>query len=143
MLLDTARFGQLPCSPRELLLFPEGIIGFEHLHAWLLAEEQPLVWLQAVENADVALPLVSPYLFVPEYRLQISADDRRSLQLTAEARPFVLVVVSQHDSQWTINLRAPLLIRPELQLGRQVVTDDEQPLRHVLPRSLGNFRKSA
>jgi len=143
MQLDTTRFGTMACEARDLLLFSEGIIGFEHLHAWALLPEPPLCWLQAIEDPQIALPLVSPFRYVANYRLQLDPDDGRLLDMTASKNALVLVVIGQHDGQWTLNLRAPILIRPELRLGRQVVIRSEYSLQHVLPRLDGSVRKCA
>ena len=143
MQLDTTRFGTLGCEARDLLLFPEGIIGFEHLHAWAVLREPPLCWLQAVEDAQIALPLVSPFRCVANYRLQLDSSDGRLLDMTASRTALVLVVIGQHDGQWTLNLRAPIIIRPELRLGRQVVSGSGHSLQHALPRLDGSVRKCA
>jgi flagellar assembly factor FliW len=143
MQLDTTRFGTLACEARDLLLFPEGIIGFEHLHAWAVLRELPLAWLQAVEDPQVALPVVSPFRCVADYRLQLDPSDGRLLELTSSQNALVLVVIGQHDGQWTLNLRAPIIVRPELRLGRQVVSGSEHSLQHVLPRLNGSVRKCA
>jgi flagellar assembly factor FliW len=143
MQLDTTRFGTLACEARDLLLFPEGIIGFEHLHAWAVLRELPLAWLQAVEDPQVALPVVSPFRCVADYRLQLDPSDGRLLELTSSQNALVLVVIGQHDGQWTLNLRAPIIVRPELRLGRQVVSGSEHSLQHVLPRLNCSVRKCA
>lgn len=143
MHLETTRFGTLACAARDLLLFLEGVIGFEHLHAWVLLREPPLCWLQAVEDPQIALPVISPFRCVADYRLQLDPVDCQMLDLTASENALVLVVIGQHDGEWTLNLRAPLLIRPELRLGRQVVTSSGHSLQHVLPRTRGSVRKCA
>jgi flagellar assembly factor FliW len=142
MQLDT-RFGTLDCEARDLLLFPEGLIGFEHLHAWVLLRERPLAWLQAVEDLQIALPVVSPFRYVADYRLRLDSSDCRLLDLNAPGQAVVLAAVGRHDEQWTLNLRQPILIRPEQRLGRQVVAGSGHSLQHVLPRSRGSVRKCA
>src|SRR5215211_8811105 len=100
MQLETTRFGTLACEARDLLLFPEGVIGFEHLHAWVLLRESPLCWLQAVEDQHIALPVISPFLCVADYRLQLDPADCRLLDLTASEDALVLVVIGEHDGEW-------------------------------------------
>lgn len=143
MLLETARFGRLEYEARDLLLFTAGLIGFEQLHAWVLLREDSLSWLQAVEDPRIALPLVSPFPYVPDYCLQLPASECQPLQLTSDDNAVVLVVVGQNQNRWTLNLRAPLILRPELRLGRQVVTVNEHSLQHALPLRSGSIRKCA
>ena len=143
MQLDTARFGTLAFDACDLLLFHEGLIGFEHLHAWALLHEGPLYWLQAIEEPQTALPVVSPFRCSPDYRLRLSPADCRPLELGSSEQAVVLTVVAQERGSWTLNLRAPILVRPELRLGRQVIAAGEHSLQHVLPRIARNARKSA
>jgi flagellar assembly factor FliW len=143
MLLDTARFGRLTWDAGDLLLFPEGLIGFEHLHAWVLLREQPLNWLQAVADPQVSVPVVSPFGYVAKYSLSLSSSDCRPLHLESPDQAITLAVVGQHGRQWTLNLRAPVVIRRDLRLGRQVIATEEHPLQHVLPRLGGSIRKCA
>lgn len=143
MLLQTARFGSLEVAVRDLLVFPAGLIGFEDLRAWTLFSEFPLAWLQSVEDPQIALPLAYPFSYVPDYQLRLGSSDCSELQLSSEVRPLVLSVAVKHSLEWTLNLRAPVVIHLAARLGRQVITPDEQPLRHVLPRALHTVRKSA
>jgi flagellar assembly factor FliW len=143
MRLDTVRFGPLSCTPHNFLLFPGGLIGFEGLTSWLLLDERPLSWLQSVEDPSVALPLASPFHFVPEYCFRLSTDDCQSLHAQGGSRLLVLAVVVRDGGQWTMNLRAPVLINQAAAMGRQLVTIEEQPLRHALPCTVGALRKCA
>ena len=143
MQLDTARFGALALGASDLLFFPEGLIGFEDLHAWSLLREGSLCWLQAVEDPTIALPVVSPFCHVANYRLRLREADCRPLEWESPEYAVVLAVVAQQQGQWTLNLRAPLLVRPDLRRGRQVIASGEHSLQHVLPRTAGKARKSA
>lgn len=141
--LHTQRFGEVSYCAADLLLFPEGVIGFEHLPTWILLDEAPLTWLQSTTDGQVALGLSSPYDFVPEYRVELSASDRAALELSGEDRATVFCVVAQEAGVWTMNLRAPIVIHSNLRLARQIITASEQPLRYVLPRANRILRKSA
>jgi len=143
MQLDTARLGRLHCDASDLLLFPEGLIGFEHLHAWLPLREGALCWLQAVEDPRVSLPVVSPFDFVPGFQLRLQPDDCRSIQLHSAEHIVVLAVVGQDEGHWTLNLRAPILLQPDIRLGRQVIASGDYSLQHILPRTTRSARKSA
>jgi flagellar assembly factor FliW len=139
----TTRFGQLACSTKDLLLCPDGLIGFEDLRLWTVLVEEQIVWLQSVEQAEIALPTVSPFSFVADYQPEISAADLATVGYTAHDAPYLLSVLSQHGSDWTLNLRAPLVVHFEQRLARQVITVNEQSLRHVLVGTSGSLRKTA
>lgn len=142
----TARFGKLEIADEDVILFADGLIGFENLVNWiLLSDEQSedLGWLQSLQQPEVALAVVSPRRFAPEYRVRMEKEESSPLRLTADDEVFVLTIVSKHDDSLTINLRAPVVINLTKQLGRQIVTTDEQPLQYQIQSEPSFYRKSA
>jgi flagellar assembly factor FliW len=146
MQIKTSRFGMVEIMPEDILLFSRGIIGFEDHRHWVLlsdAENPAVAWLQSLSHAEVALPLVSPRRFVPEYQVRIVRGQLTPLELAVLDQAFVLVVVSRNECGLTVNLRAPVLINLDRRIGRQVVTNDEQPIKLALPTPAVPLRKSA
>ncbi|PQO33761.1 flagellar assembly protein FliW [Blastopirellula marina] len=146
MEFQTTRFGKLSIRQDETIIFPQGLIGFEHHTKWaILADESndSVGWLQSMDQADLAFAVVSPRRYVPGYKVRISPEQATSLKLDAGMETFVLVIVSRENSLISVNLRAPLLVNLSLQLGRQVITTDEQPLRHVIATETIALRRSA
>ena len=143
MQIESTRFGSLDCGANDYVIFPEGLIGFEELRLWTLLADERLAWLQSLEQGSVALPVANPFEYVPDYKIRLAPEDCQKLAIGGEHRPLVLAVVNHMEEQWTINLHAPILICPTRRLGRQFITLDEQPLRHVLPRTTGVLRKTA
>ena len=135
MQLESTRFGSIHCGADDYVIFPDGLIGFEDLRLWTLLIDHRLAWLQSLENGEIALPVTNPFPFVPDYKIRLAPEDCKNLAIGSEHRPLVLVVVNHIEKQWTINLHAPILVCPTRRLGRQIVTLDEQPLRHALPRT--------
>ena len=143
MKIATTKFGQIQGSARDLLLFPEGLIGFEDLRLWLLLREQALVWLQSAEQAEIALPCASPYTYQPDYQPRFNSTDAHWVVSPPEQQPLLLAVVNRNGGDWTLNLRAPLVVRLADRTGRQIITANEQSLRCVLPRAVDAVRKTA
>lgn len=146
MRIDTQRFGCLEADERQLFLFPEGLIGLESLRQWLLIPdfENPLVaWLQSASRGERALALISPRLFVPGYRVQVTRRALEAIQLRNQDRVFILTTLSGKPGEVTTNLRAPVLINLDRRLGCQVVTGDEQPVQFSVPASIEEARRAA
>lgn len=146
MEFETTRFGKLSIRKDETIVFPQGLIGFENHTKWaILADESndSVGWLQSMDQADLAFAVVSPRRYVPGYKVRISPEQATSLKLDAGMETFVLVIVSRENALISVNLRAPLLVNLSLQLGRQVITTDEQPLRHVIATETIALRRSA
>jgi flagellar assembly factor FliW len=138
MHIETSHFGSLEIDVAEILLFPHGVIAFEECRHWVLVadlENPALAWLQSVSQPDLALPVVSPRRFAPQYRVHVTKGQLLPLEFSQFDQAYVLSVVSQSDGDLTLNLKAPLIINLDRRLGRQVITADEQPLALALPTS--------
>jgi len=143
MRIDTERFGSLEIDERELFLFPQGLIGLETLRQWALLpdpENDSVAWLQSASRGDRSLAVISPRVFVPEYRIHVSQRSIQSLQLRSDHRTYILSTIAGNVGRVTTNLRAPIIVNLDRRLGCQVVTGDDQPMQFVLPtaaRSVG------
>lgn len=146
MQIHTARFGAVTIEPDDVLRFPAGIFGFEACRHWVLmsdSENDCLCWLQSTHQPEVALAVVSPRRFVPEYQVRLARYELAALELERAQDAQVLVIVARNDRAITLNLKAPLLVHLERRLGRQVVNNAEVPLQHELIDSRPALRKSA
>ena len=147
MLIETSHFGPLEIDVEDILLFPQGVIAFEESRHWVLiadAQNPALAWLQSVSQPDLALPVVSPRRFAPQYRIHVAKGQLVPLEFSQFDQAYVLSVVSQSDGDLTLNLKAPLIINLDRRLGRQVITTDDQPVAQVLTsRAPALLRKSA
>ena len=136
MQVRTKRFGTLDVSAEQIFMFPAGLIGMPLLKQWSLIEDSEcpqLAWLQSSSRPELALPVVSPRAFFPDYQLRLSSRDTESLRVRSTTATYVLTTVSEHNGDVTTNLRAPILLNLEAHLGGQLTTLDEQPIRQALP----------
>lgn len=137
MLVKTSRFGQVQSSQEEVIIFPQGLIGFEANRHWLIVpdpENSDVAWLQSISQPQVALPLISPRKFAPQYKVNVPNRQLAPLKLRSTDRVYVLNVVSKSGKTLTANLRSPIVINLSKRLGCQVITSDPLPL--ALPISL-------
>lgn len=146
MQIFTSRFGTVEIEADDILLFPLGIAGFEHVQHWVLladADNDAVAWLQSVQDPSVAMAVVSPRRFVPEYQVRVGRMQLNGLEMTGTDDACVLAILARHQGQLTLNLKAPLVINLEGRLGRQVITTDEQPLQMELASTGASPRKIA
>jgi flagellar assembly factor FliW len=135
MEVTTTRFGTLQAPPSDILLFEHGLIGLRHCRQWIVladAQNPALGWLQCVDDPDMAVGVVSPRRFVPDYQLRVSKQDLAPLGLSNLREAQVVVIVSRRPEGLSLNLRAPLVINVEARRGRQVVAADALPVRMAL-----------
>ncbi len=146
MLLHTTRFGALQVETDDVFLFPHGLIGLEDFRRWVLladAENEAVGWLQSASHPDVAVAVVSPRRFVPEYQVRIPRAELAKLSLDEVDRAFVLNLVSRNQHGLTLNLKAPVLFNLDRRLACQMITSDDQPLQWELTAPILKLRKSA
>jgi flagellar assembly factor FliW len=146
MKIDTTRFGCLDISPDDLLQFPAGLLGLEDCRHWVLladAEHSALGWLQSTLRPEIAFAVVCPRRFVPEYQVRVSRGELSPLCLTEVREAQVLSILGKNERGLTLNLKAPLVINLERRLGRQVITNGDQPIQYPLVSDSAPLRKTA
>ncbi|MDP6443981.1 MAG: flagellar assembly protein FliW [Pirellulaceae bacterium] len=145
MQIATSRFGNVEIAADDILIFPHGMIGFTNAKHWVLLADSvnPAVgWLQSVAQHELAFAVVSPRRFVSNYQVRVSRREVAPLGLAELSEAYVLAIVSRRDDQITVNLKAPLIINLDGNVGRQVVVNDDQPLQLVLGGAT-QYRRSA
>jgi flagellar assembly factor FliW len=146
MKIETTRFGSLTLDPQAVLLFPAGIPGLESCRQWVLladAENDALGWLQSTLRPEIALAVVNPRRFVEGYQARVARSELAPLGLDGLQEAQVFAIVGKGESGITLNLKAPLVINLRRRLGRQVVANGDQPIRHELPAASRTARAAA
>jgi flagellar assembly factor FliW len=147
MQISTSHFGVVEIDVDDILLFPSGLVAFEDCQHWVLladTDNPALAWLQSVSRPEVALPVVSPRRFAPGYSVRVSRAQLVPLEFSHFDQAYVLAVVGRSDGDFTLNLKAPLIVNLDRHLGRQVITSDDQPVALPLPTTAAlPLRKSA
>jgi flagellar assembly factor FliW len=136
MQIQTTRFGNVEIDADDILLFPRGLVAFEACRHWVLLADahcEFLGWLQCATEAALALPVVGPRRYVPEFKVHVARSQLAPLEFAQFDQAYVLSILSKEDGQWTLNLKAPLVINFDRRLGRQLITGDEQPIAWPLP----------
>ena len=124
---QSIRFGTVEIAPEDVIEFPFGLIGLGGLQ-YTLIDRNPgsgFLWLHAVDNPALALPVVSPHEFFSSFTLEIAPEDRERTGIddASGAQLYVTVRATPNPADITANLRAPLLIRDGR--GYQVINTNE------------------
>jgi flagellar assembly factor FliW len=146
MRIHTTRFSRIDVEPADVLNFSSGLPGLEDCRQWALladAANDALGWLQSVARGDVALAVVSPRRFVPDYQVRIPRSELSPLVLADIRQAQVVVVVGRNGTGLTLNLKAPIVINLENRTGRQVVASGDLPLQYELGQERPPLKKSA
>jgi flagellar assembly factor FliW len=142
----TKAYGLIDVDERQRISFPLGLLGFEPLKEYVLldAERQPFYWLQSLEVEQVAFILVNPFLFRPDYELNIEDEDLQDIGLSGpeNALIFAVVTIPPDGAPMTANLQGPLVINRDARTGKQaVLTDPRWKTKHDILSELAAARQ--
>ncbi|MCL2043107.1 MAG: flagellar assembly protein FliW [Treponema sp.] len=148
MKVATKAYGLIDVDERQKIVFPEGLFGFETLHDYLLldAERQPFYWLQSMEVEEVAFVLLNPFLFRPDYEVNISNEELAEIDidLPEKALIFSIVTIPADGSSMTANLQGPIVINRENRTGKQaVLADNRWKTKHDIMAELSSPESSS
>jgi flagellar assembly factor FliW len=143
----TKAYGTIDVDEGQRIRFPSGLFGFESLKDYVLldAERQPFYWLQSTEVEQVAFILVNPFLFRPDYEVDIGDDELREIDISTpeKALIFSIVTIPSKGGPMTANLQGPVVINRELKTGKQaVLTDPRWMTKHDIMEELAAARKA-
>jgi flagellar assembly factor FliW len=123
-------FGLIEVDERQKLSFASGFFGFEDQRDFVLveAEQQPFYWIQSVDQENLAFMVVNPFLFRPDYELDI--DDREleaiGLKGPLSALIFAILTIPPEGGPVTANLQGPVVINRETRQGIQIILGDSR-----------------
>jgi len=147
MKVETSRFGTIDISEKEIVRFPEGLYGFEKETEFTLLPfnpnvESPMEWMQSLKSDHLAFVVTDPYLYLPDYRLKLSEEDKKGIELE-ENDLFLtraIVTIPENYSEMTANLIAPVVINKDKGVAKQfVLTNMDYDTRHyLLPEEMRN-----
>ena len=121
----------------QILDFPTGIPGFPGPRRFSLqevVEDSAFQLLESVTDDGVSMVVTQPWLFFPDYAPVIDDTDQLELGLERPEDAIVICPVSiDRDARLLyVNLRGPLVVNSSTKQGRQVVLDEDLPLRAVI-----------
>jgi flagellar assembly factor FliW len=142
MVVQTGRFGRLEVQESDLISIPGGILGFPEYSRFCLVDpgdDVLIIWLQSLENPELAIPLLEPKIFKPDYTVRLSAAELRELRLdnVNQSAVFTLLTIGDDIAQMSANLKAPLVINLRERLAKQVVLqENEYTIKHPMFKEL-------
>lgn len=114
-------FGEVNYADEHVFEFPEGIIGFEQLHKFIVindADAEPFRWLVSIEDEDISLPIVDPKFVEPLYEVVSTFDEGVTVAVVASLKEPIECS--------TVNLRSPILFDSVKRTGKQVILENER-----------------
>ncbi len=114
---------------KTLIHFPQGLYGFESFTNFSLSpsEIDSLLRLQSDEDANLSFYLVDPFLFFPEYEIDVDDDTVKLLDIDNPEEVYVLAIITIAKAKpavVTANLQGPVVINRKNKKARQIVVLD-------------------
>lgn len=139
--VESTRFGSLEVGEEQILSIPEGLIGIPD-SSWLLITREPdspFLWLQSVQDPDLALVVTQPEIFYPEYVLSLAEEQLEGIGLKDGDEVEVLSIIKAQGElpEWGINLCGPLVFDSASRSGAQLVNLAEYPVSAPLWEEMG------
>lgn len=133
MKISTTRFGQIEVPQENVIRMPKGMVGLPDYKTFTIIQhkkESPLLWYQSLTEPDLAFVITNPYLFVPDYQVDIKAiqKDLPWPQNGKNGHNLMLYVVvnipPKTPEKMTANLIGPLVVNHEIRQAAQAVIAD-------------------
>ena len=134
MKVQTKWFGEIDTSEDKVITFEKGIIGFESYKKYMIVfdaqkeAESSIMWLQSLDDAALALPVMKPELVKEDYDPVVEDELINTLgENIKDAQLVVLVTltVPPDITKMTCNLKAPIIINADTMKGIQLIADND------------------
>lgn len=141
MEITTRVFGTIEIDDDKIIRFPSGIIGFPDMTDFALVyneekgKDSPIRWLQSLQEAEFALPVMDPLLVAKDYNPEVEDDHLLPLgEMTAEdTLVLVTVTVPQDLTKMSVNLQAPIIINADSKKATQIIVNTEKfPIKYYI-----------
>jgi flagellar assembly factor FliW len=145
MMLQTKAYGPVEIDDKQILEFPQGLLGFEEYTSFALidAHKKPFFWLQSTQEARIAFILIKPSIFHEDYEPGVSSEDYADIGAEGAEECLVFAIVTVPDSgPMTANLQGPLFISKKTRKGKQCISPrDEYRTKHDILEEMAARRE--
>jgi len=149
MKITTLRFGELDIPEENIIEFPKGLIGFEQFKKYVLLEREdsdPFVWLQSLEDPNLAFVVINPVIFFKNYKIEIHYKELEDIAVRSLDRieVYSVVTIPEDIMKMSINLLGPLGINLDNNRAKQLVLGNSSyTIQHFIMDELSRNLKTA
>lgn len=130
MEVKTKSNGIVNVEEKQIVYFPEGIMGFEKYKNYALidSEYQPFVWLQSTEEKNLAFLMIDPFIINNDYEADIDDGTLKNIEVSSPEDIVVMTIVTvpNDGSPITANFLGPIVINRKNNKCAQVVLSDNR-----------------
>lgn len=130
MEVKTKANGIVNVDEKQLVTFPEGLLGFEKYTKFALidSEYKPFIWLQSTEESNLAFLMIDPFLICSDYEADIDDSALRNIGVDSAEDIIImtLVTIPKDGSAITANFLGPVVINKKNRKCLQVILNDSR-----------------
>ncbi|MDR2394277.1 MAG: flagellar assembly protein FliW [Treponema sp.] len=146
MKVATKAYGVIDVDECQEITFSQGLLGFAAYKQYVLldAERQPFYWLQSLEVERIAFMVINPFLFRPDYEVNIDNEELLEIGLSDPSKALILSILTipPEGGLMTANLQGPLVINRDTRFGIQAVLSDLRwKIKHDVMAELRAWRE--
>ena len=140
MKIKTTRFGTITIEEEKIITMPFGMLGFPDVKRYVILqhkENSPFFWYQSVDDPALAFVIMSPFLFKPDYDVDVEKVLKEMSWNEEEKQDnlelYVVVNIPKGaPEKMTANFIGPILINNKIHQAVQMVISDS-PYTHKFP----------
>ena len=127
--ISTDRFGENEVDEEKIVTFENGIPAFEDEREFVIFpydEESPYYFMQSLKSPELAFILTIPFLFFPDYQIEIDDASIKELNITNQdsITLYSLVTIPNGSVRYmTTNLLAPVVLNTDNMKAKQLVME--------------------
>ncbi|PYZ92787.1 flagellar assembly protein FliW [Salipaludibacillus keqinensis] len=130
MNIETKYSGETDINESNIIQFEQGLPSFEEETSFVLLpfseEPSPFFILQSTNTPGLALVVMTPFTFFPDYQAKLSDQTVEALDIEDEQEVALFVVLTLKDAleESTANLRGPIVMNRAKKKGKQIVLNE-------------------
>lgn len=130
MNIETKYSGETDINEDNIIQFDQGLPSFEEERSFILLpfseEPSPFYILQSTTTPGLALVIMTPFSFFPDYEAKLSDQTLEALEIENEQDVALFVVLTLRDTleSSTANLRGPVILNTTSKKGKQIVLNE-------------------
>jgi len=129
MIIKTKFLGEVEIREEDIIIFPDGILGFEDSRQFILLdipENEFFKILQDVEREYVSFIVTDPFKFKEDYEMEVQDNELLKINIRKKEQIATINIVTLSDvfEKSTMNLLAPIIMNTENRIGKQYVLSD-------------------
>ncbi len=130
MEVKTKAMGIVNVEEKQLVTFPNGLLGFEKYTKFALidSEYEPFIWLQSTEESNLAFLMIDPFLICGDYEADIDDSTLKAIGVESAEDIIImtLVTIPKDGSAITANFLGPVVINKKNRQCLQVILNDNR-----------------